>query len=182
MVPPTGRIIGVEGFVMRSMVLGGCVLALALSGHAAGADNVLIKPEEAALPPSTNAPKVPLTTRAITRRPDLTFSVAQKGRNLAVRFAVQVPSAWRQQHQGEFVPFDLPEESQRRSYGASSALRNGKRCRNGGSRGAPRAAHDRGQDFRQRWPRVLRRVRPQCDQVAACNAASLRAEERSRAA
>jgi hypothetical protein len=78
MVPPTGRLIGVEGFVMRSMVLGGCVLALALSGHAAGADNVLIKPEEAALPPSTNAPKVPLTTRAITRRPDLTLVSPKK--------------------------------------------------------------------------------------------------------
>jgi hypothetical protein len=53
------------------MVLGGCFLALALSSHTASAGDVLIKPEEAALPPSTGASKVPLTTRAITRRPDL---------------------------------------------------------------------------------------------------------------
>jgi hypothetical protein len=55
------------------MIVGGCLLALALSSHAANAGEVLIKPEEAALPPSTNASKVPLTTRAITRRPDLTL-------------------------------------------------------------------------------------------------------------
>jgi len=58
---------------MRSMVFGWCVIALALSSHAASAGDVLIKPEEAALPPATNATKVPLTTRAITRRPDLTL-------------------------------------------------------------------------------------------------------------
>jgi hypothetical protein len=63
---------------MRSMVLGRCLLALALSSHAASAGDILIKPEEAALPPSTNATKVPLTTRAITRRPDLTLLSPEK--------------------------------------------------------------------------------------------------------
>ncbi len=60
------------------MVLGCCLFALALSSQAASAGDVLIKPEEAALPPSTNATKVPLTTRAITRRPDLTLVSPEK--------------------------------------------------------------------------------------------------------
>jgi hypothetical protein len=50
---------------MRSMVFGWCFLALALSGHTAIAGDVLIKPEEAALP-SVPGPPV---TRGITRRP-----------------------------------------------------------------------------------------------------------------
>jgi hypothetical protein len=58
---------------MRFMIVGGCFLALALGSNAANAGEVLIKPEEAALPPSSNASKIPLTTRAITRRPDLTL-------------------------------------------------------------------------------------------------------------
>jgi hypothetical protein len=61
------------------MVLGWCFLALALSSHVAGAGNVLITPEEAALPPSTNAPKDPMTARAITRRPDVTLVSPEKG-------------------------------------------------------------------------------------------------------
>ena len=44
---------------------------LALSGHAAGAGTILIKPEEAALPPSENAAKTASATRALTRRPDI---------------------------------------------------------------------------------------------------------------
>lgn len=63
---------------MRSMVLGGCFIALAISGYAASAENVLITPEEAALPPSTNAPRVPFTKRAITRRPDLQLVSPEK--------------------------------------------------------------------------------------------------------
>jgi hypothetical protein len=63
---------------MRSMFLGWCFLALALSGHVAGAGNILITPEEAALPPSTNAPKDPMTVRAITRRPDVTLASPEK--------------------------------------------------------------------------------------------------------
>ena len=63
---------------MRSMVLGWCFLALALSSHVAGAGNVLITDEEAALPPSTNAPKYPLTARAITRPPGLILVSPEK--------------------------------------------------------------------------------------------------------
>lgn len=58
--------------------MGVCFLAFALSGHAASAGDVLIKPEEAALPPSTSASKIPLTTRAITRRPDVTLVSPEK--------------------------------------------------------------------------------------------------------
>jgi CHASE2 domain-containing sensor protein len=63
---------------MRSTVLGVCFLAFALSSHGASAGEVLIKPEEAALPPSTGTSKVPLITRAITRRPDLTLVSPEK--------------------------------------------------------------------------------------------------------
>lgn len=60
------------------MVFGWCFLALALSGHAARAGNVLIKSEEAALPPASNSAKVPLATRAITRRPDVILVSPEK--------------------------------------------------------------------------------------------------------
>lgn len=53
---------------MRSIVFGCCLLALFLSGHAASAGNVLITPEEAALP---SAPGVTLATRGITRKPNI---------------------------------------------------------------------------------------------------------------
>ena len=56
---------------MRAMVLGWCLAALVLSCAAARAGEMLIKPEEAALPPSSGAPKVPSVTRGITRGPDL---------------------------------------------------------------------------------------------------------------
>lgn len=50
---------------MKSMVFGWLFLALAMSGHSASAGNLLIKPEEAALP----AVPSPLITRGITRGP-----------------------------------------------------------------------------------------------------------------
>jgi hypothetical protein len=56
---------------MRFAVLGLCVLAFVLSGEAARAGNVLISADEAALPPASDATKIPALTRAITRRPDL---------------------------------------------------------------------------------------------------------------
>jgi hypothetical protein len=56
---------------MRSAVFGSCVLALVLSGHAASAGEVLIKPEEAALPAPPNATGVALVTRGITRKPNV---------------------------------------------------------------------------------------------------------------
>jgi hypothetical protein len=48
-----------------------CVVALALSGRAASAGTVLIKPEEAALPSAPSAPSIALSTRGITRRPNI---------------------------------------------------------------------------------------------------------------
>lgn len=66
------------GVVMRSVVFGWCILALALSGSHATAGNLLIKPEEAALPPASDGAKVPLTTRAITRRPDMILVSPEK--------------------------------------------------------------------------------------------------------
>ena len=75
---------------MRLFLLSLGVIVLALGGHAASADNVLIKPEEAALPPSINAPKVPLATRAITRRPDVILASPTKAArspfNLRLKF------------------------------------------------------------------------------------------------
>jgi hypothetical protein len=56
---------------MKSTVFGCCLLALALSGHAASAGDVLIKPEEAALPSPPKAASVTLVTRGLTRKPDL---------------------------------------------------------------------------------------------------------------
>jgi hypothetical protein len=61
------------------MIFGWCFLTLALSGHAVSAGNVLINAEEAALPPAPNAEKkVPMATRAITRRPDITLVSPEK--------------------------------------------------------------------------------------------------------
>lgn len=50
------------------------MLALALSGHAASAGTVLIKPEEAALPSPPDAPSIALLTRGITRRPNVVLT------------------------------------------------------------------------------------------------------------
>ncbi len=61
------------GFIMRSIVFGWCLLALALSGQAANAGTVLITPEEAALPPPSNATITALDIRGITRRPNVIF-------------------------------------------------------------------------------------------------------------
>jgi hypothetical protein len=58
---------------MRFRVLIWCFLALALSGHAASAGSVLIKAEEAALPPAPAAANLALATRGITRRPKVTL-------------------------------------------------------------------------------------------------------------
>ena len=56
---------------MKSTVIGCCLLALVLSGRAASAGDVLIRPEEAALPPPPTAASVTLVTRGLTRKPDL---------------------------------------------------------------------------------------------------------------
>ena len=59
---------------MRFMVLvflGLCVLLFALNGEAVRAGTVLISTDEGALPPSSDATRIPVATRAITRRPDL---------------------------------------------------------------------------------------------------------------
>jgi hypothetical protein len=56
---------------MRLRVFFWCFLALALSGHAASAGSVLIKPAEAALPPAPAAANLALATRGITRRPNV---------------------------------------------------------------------------------------------------------------
>ena len=56
---------------MRFVVLGLCVLAFTVNGQAVRAGNVLISADEAALPPASDATKIPAITRAITRRPDL---------------------------------------------------------------------------------------------------------------
>ena len=56
---------------MKFRVFIGCLLALALSGHAASAGSVLIKAAEAALPPAPAAAKLALATRGITRRPNV---------------------------------------------------------------------------------------------------------------
>jgi hypothetical protein len=56
---------------MKSTVIGCCLLALAFSGHAASAGEVLIRPEEAALPPPPTAASVTLVTRGLTRKPDV---------------------------------------------------------------------------------------------------------------
>jgi len=59
---------------MRSMGFGCCLLALALSGHAASAGTVLIKPEEAALPSPPTTTSVALVTRGITRKPNVVLA------------------------------------------------------------------------------------------------------------
>ena len=62
---------------MRSWILGLFVFAIALIGGSANAGNVLISAEEAALPPASGT-KVPMTTRAITRRPDVVLVSPEK--------------------------------------------------------------------------------------------------------
>ena len=56
---------------MQFVVLSLCVLAFALSGESVRAGTVLISTDEGALPPASDATKIPVATRAITRRPDL---------------------------------------------------------------------------------------------------------------
>jgi hypothetical protein len=58
---------------MRLRVFFWCFIALALSGHVASAGSVLIKADEAALPPAPAAAKLSLATRGITRRPKVTL-------------------------------------------------------------------------------------------------------------
>ncbi|HZT27498.1 MAG TPA: hypothetical protein VFA57_17510 [Pseudolabrys sp.] len=55
---------------MWAAFIGGCLVALAM-GSSARAGTVLIKSEEAALPPPSTAKTVSLTTRGITRRPSI---------------------------------------------------------------------------------------------------------------
>lgn len=52
-------------------LLGLCILLFALNGEAVRAGTVLISTDEGALPPSSDATRIPVATRAITRRPDL---------------------------------------------------------------------------------------------------------------
>ena len=54
------------------------LVALVFSGNVTRAGDMLITPEEAALPPPINAPKAPLVTRAITRRPDVILVSPEK--------------------------------------------------------------------------------------------------------
>jgi hypothetical protein len=56
---------------MKSKLLALCVLALALGTQSARAGEVLIKPDEAALPPAPAAARLSLVTRGITRRPNV---------------------------------------------------------------------------------------------------------------
>ena len=56
---------------MRFVVLGVCALLFALNSEAVRAGTVLISTDEGALPPSSDATRIPVATRAITRRPDL---------------------------------------------------------------------------------------------------------------
>jgi hypothetical protein len=60
-----------RAFTMRTLVLSCCFFALVLTGQVANAGTVLIKPEEAALPPAPSAPSIALTSRGITRRPNI---------------------------------------------------------------------------------------------------------------
>ena len=52
-------------------LLGLCVLLFALNSEAVRAGTVLISTDEGALPPSSDTTRIPVATRAITRRPDL---------------------------------------------------------------------------------------------------------------
>jgi hypothetical protein len=56
---------------MRFVIAGLCALLFALSGEAVRAGTVLISTDEGALPPASDTTRVPVATRAITRRPDL---------------------------------------------------------------------------------------------------------------
>lgn len=56
---------------MRFVVLALCVLALTVNSQTANAGNLLISADEGALPPASDATRIPAITRAITRRPDL---------------------------------------------------------------------------------------------------------------
>jgi hypothetical protein len=59
---------------MRFIHLACCLLTLVLSSQAAYAGNVLIKPDEAALPPASKSRTIALVTRGITRRPSVTLT------------------------------------------------------------------------------------------------------------
>jgi len=56
---------------MKSSVFGCCLLALVACAQVANAGEVLIKPEEAALPSPPTTASVALTTRGITRKPNV---------------------------------------------------------------------------------------------------------------
>ena len=58
---------------MKFKILVLCFLAFALNCHGARAGEVLIKPDEAALPPAPAAAKIVLATRGLTRRPNVTL-------------------------------------------------------------------------------------------------------------
>lgn len=57
----------------RILALALCFLALGLGARAASAGTVLIKPDEASLPPAPAATGIALATRGITRRPNVTL-------------------------------------------------------------------------------------------------------------
>jgi hypothetical protein len=75
---------------MRFNILFGCLLALTLNAAPASAGTVLIKSDEAALPPPTSTANLPLITRALTRRPSVTLLSPEAGVtspfNLKVKF------------------------------------------------------------------------------------------------
>lgn len=56
---------------MRAVLFISFLFAFGLGGSAADAGNVLIKQEEASLPPPTTTASVPLVTRGITRKPNV---------------------------------------------------------------------------------------------------------------
>jgi hypothetical protein len=62
---------------MKLIYFGACVLALVLGGNGARAGGVLIRPEEAALPPAPNAAGG--LTRGLTRRPDVALTSPEAG-------------------------------------------------------------------------------------------------------
>lgn len=65
---------------MRSIVFGSCLLTLIVSSPAT-AGNVLIKPEEAALPPAVPLATGATNSRALTRRPEVILVSPDKSVN-----------------------------------------------------------------------------------------------------
>jgi len=74
---------------MQALVFACGLLALIISGHAVTAGEILIKPEEAALPPPTAS--ITLTTRALTRKPEVVLTSPEASVsspfNLQLKFA-----------------------------------------------------------------------------------------------